>query len=66
MKRLAYTGHNKSFLVSTVLRDRTLGQQKIEWSGSKYTLNVIAGDPPCKNGNARFITVPLKALFDKV
>ena len=66
MKRLAYTGHNKSFLVSTLLQDRTLGQQKIEWSGSICTLNVIAGDPPCKNDNARFTTEPLKALFDQV
>ena len=32
----------------------------------KGTVNVISCDPHCKNGNARFTTVPLKALFDQV
>ena len=27
---------------------------------------IISGDPPCKDGNARFTTVPLKALSDQV
>ena len=29
----------------------------------KMTVSVILSDPPCKNGNARFITVPFKVFF---
>ena len=29
----------------------------------KGTVSVITSDPPCKDGNVRFTTVPLKALF---
>ena len=32
----------------------------------KVTVSVISSDPPCKDGNARFTTVPSKALFDQV
>ena len=34
--------------------------QKVDMKG---TVSVITSDPPCKDGNVRFITVPLKALF---
>ena len=30
----------------------------------KGTVSVISSDPPCKDGNARFTTIPLKALSD--
>jgi len=30
----------------------------------KGTVSVISSDPPCKDGNARYTTVPLKALSD--
>ena len=26
------------------------------------TVNIISSDPPCKDGNARFTTVPLKGI----
>ena len=32
----------------------------------KGTVSVISSDPPCKDDNARFSTVPLKALSDQV
>ena len=32
----------------------------------KETLSVIANDPPCKDGNGRFTTIPLKPLSDQV
>jgi len=32
----------------------------------KGTGSLISSDPPCKNGNTRFTTVPLKALSDQV
>ena len=32
----------------------------------KGTVSVISSNPPCKDGNARFTTVPLKALCDQV
>ena len=32
----------------------------------KGTVSVISSDPPCKDGNARFTTGPLKALPDQV
>ena len=32
----------------------------------KGTVNVIASDPPFQDDNARFTTVPLKALSDQV
>ena len=32
----------------------------------KGTVSVILSDPPCKDANARFTTVPLKALSDQV
>ena len=32
----------------------------------KRTVGVISSDPPCKDGNARFTTVPLKALSDQM
>ena len=32
----------------------------------KGTVSVISSDPPCKDGNARFTTVSLKALSDQV
>ena len=32
----------------------------------KGTVSVIASDPPCKDGNVRFTTVPWKALSDQV
>ena len=28
------------------------------------TVSVVLNDPPCKNDNAQFTTVPLKALTD--
>ena len=28
--------------------------------------NITSSDPPYKNDNARFTTVPLKALYDQV
>ena len=31
----------------------------------KGTLIVVLSDPPCKDGNARFTTVPLKPLSDQ-
>jgi len=30
------------------------------------TVSVISSDPPCKDSNSRFTTVPLKALSDQV
>ena len=30
----------------------------------KGTVSVISSDPKCKNGNAQFTTVPLKAMSD--
>ena len=30
----------------------------------KGTVRVISSDPPCKDGNVRFTTVPLKPLSD--
>ena len=27
---------------------------------------IVSNDPTCKDGNARFTMVPLKALFDQV
>ena len=32
----------------------------------KETVSVILSDPPCKDGNAGFTTVPLKVLSDHV
>ena len=32
----------------------------------KGTASLISSDPPCKDDNARFTTVPLKALSDQV
>ena len=32
----------------------------------KRTVSVISCDPPCKSGNSRFTTVPLKSLSDQV
>jgi len=32
----------------------------------KGTVSVISRTPLCKNGNARFTTLPLKALSDQV
>ena len=32
----------------------------------KGTISENLSDPPCKNGNARFTTVHLKALYDQV
>ena len=32
----------------------------------KGAVSVISSDPPCKDDNARFIKVPLKALSDQV
>ena len=32
----------------------------------KGTVNVIKGNPPCKDGNTRFTQVPIKALSDQV
>ena len=32
----------------------------------KGAVSVISSDPSCRNGNAWFTTVSLKALFDKV
>ena len=32
----------------------------------KGTVSLIPSDPLCKDGNARFTTVPLKALSDQV
>ena len=34
--------------------------------GFKGTVSVISSDPPCKDDNARIITVPLKALSHQV
>ena len=31
----------------------------------KGTVSVILDDPPCKDGNARFTTIPLKPLCDQ-
>ena len=33
--------------------------------GEGGTKSVIWSDPPCKDGNARFTTVPLKPLSDQ-
>ena len=32
----------------------------------KWTLSLISSDPPCKEGYARFTTVPLIGLSDQV
>ena len=32
----------------------------------KRTVSVILGDPPCKDGNARFTKLPLQPLSDHV
>ena len=32
----------------------------------KRTVSVTSSDPPCKDDNARFTTVPLKALSDQM
>ena len=32
----------------------------------KMSVSVITSDPPCKDGNARFTTVPCNALSDYV
>ena len=32
----------------------------------KGTVSLISSDPPCKDGNARFTTVTLKALSDQI
>jgi len=32
----------------------------------KRTASVISSDPPCKADNARFTTLPLKALSDQI
>ena len=37
-----------------------------ERRGIKGTVRVISSDPPCKDDNVRFATVPLKALSDQV
>ena len=31
----------------------------------KGTVSVISSDPPCKDNNVRFTTVPLKTLSDQ-
>ena len=31
-----------------------------------YLVNVISSDPSCKDDDARFTTIPLKALSDQV
>ena len=38
------------------------------WSDKAFkgTVSVVLSDPPCKDGNAWFTTVPLKALSDQV
>ena len=38
----------------------------IDFHKIKGTVSVISSDPPCKDGNARFTTVPLKALSDQI
>ena len=35
------------------------------WLRFKGTVSVISNDPPCKEGNVRFTTVPLKGLSNK-
>ena len=32
----------------------------------KGTVSAILSDPPCKDGNAGFTTLPLKALSDQI
>ena len=32
----------------------------------KGIVSVISSDPPCKDDNARFTTVPLKAVSDQI
>ena len=39
---------------------------KFDWWYLKGTVSVISSDSPCKYGNARFTTVPLRALSDQV
>ena len=40
-------------------------KDKSEMTGKlEGTVSVILSDPPCKDGNDRFTTVPLKALSD--
>ena len=34
------------------------------YNESSKTVSLISSDPPCKNGNTEFTTVPLKALAD--
>ena len=38
----------------------------IDKSNIKGTVSVISSDSPCKDGNPRFTTAPLKALSDKI
>ena len=39
---------------------------RLDIQRSKGTVSVVLSDPPCKDGNAWFTTVPLKALSDQV
>ena len=45
--------------------------RSLEFSGTdghldlKGTVSVILGDPPCKDGNARFTKLPLQPLSDQ-
>ena len=49
-------------LISTQLY--TQHNQNIFFLDFKGTVSVILGDPPRKDGNARFTTIPLKPLPD--
>ena len=42
------------------------GTVSVVSSDIKGTVSVVPSDPPWKEGNIRFLTVPEKALFDKV
>ena len=38
---------------------------KLKYIFTLKTVSVISSDNPCKNGNARFTTVPIKSLSDQ-
>ena len=62
--------HQLNFLASLDdwwhLDQRTWHYDFHENSSVQGTGSLISSDPPCKNGNARFTTVPFKNLSDQV
>ena len=48
------------------LKDLKGTQTDAKCRGLKWSLSLISKDRPCIDGNARFTTVPLKALSDQI